>query len=238
MRAKTTGSRVRARRAACRARGSAARRPRVSDAGRRPSPRGGGAALLVGDADPHGGLPGARFVEGVAQRPGFEVPDAPIARSVHRLLIPVGRAASASDAGMASSTRRRLSGWEQSARRRPFTDLEAARPPIVGRRTPGSRLRRSSRRHAAGPCLRTQRERRQTIATHTQGTRPGVRSANAEARREAEVERRSSRGKCRHRDSSSDRRGFTRTTSDQHWNRRLAPKERPKGHAAQLDQTR
>jgi len=47
--------------------------------------------LVMGDADPHGGLPRAGLVEGVAQRLGFEVPDAPAARSVHRLVIPAGR---------------------------------------------------------------------------------------------------------------------------------------------------
>jgi hypothetical protein len=43
---------------------------------------------VVGDADPHRRLPRAGLVECVAQRLGFEVPDAPTARSVHRLVIP------------------------------------------------------------------------------------------------------------------------------------------------------
>jgi hypothetical protein len=47
--------------------------------------------LVVGDADPHGGLPCAGIVEGVAQRFGFEVADAPTAWSFHRLAIPAGR---------------------------------------------------------------------------------------------------------------------------------------------------
>jgi len=47
--------------------------------------------LIVGDADPHRGLPRAGLVEGVAQRLDFEVPDAPTTRSVHRLVIPAGR---------------------------------------------------------------------------------------------------------------------------------------------------
>jgi hypothetical protein len=43
--------------------------------------------VVVGDADPHGGLPRAGLVEGVAQRLGFEVPDTPTARDAHGVVI-------------------------------------------------------------------------------------------------------------------------------------------------------
>jgi hypothetical protein len=82
--------RVRARRAACRARGSAGRRPRASGARRTPSRRGGAAAPDPGRRGSAPRLPGAGLVERVAQRLGFEVPDTPTARSVHRLVISAG----------------------------------------------------------------------------------------------------------------------------------------------------
>jgi hypothetical protein len=44
----------------------------------------------VRDADAHRGLPSAGLVKGVAQRLGLEVPDAPAARNVHHVVIPVG----------------------------------------------------------------------------------------------------------------------------------------------------
>ena len=43
--------------------------------------------VVVGDADPHGGLPRAGCVESIAQRLGFEMPDPPAARGVHRVVI-------------------------------------------------------------------------------------------------------------------------------------------------------
>jgi hypothetical protein len=49
--------------------------------------------VAVSDADPHGGLPRAGFLEGVAQRVGFEVPDAPAARDVHGIVISASRVA-------------------------------------------------------------------------------------------------------------------------------------------------
>ena len=49
--------------------------------------------VVVGDADPHGGLPRARLVEGFAQRLGFDVPDAPAAWDVHGVVIAASPAA-------------------------------------------------------------------------------------------------------------------------------------------------
>jgi hypothetical protein len=59
--------------------------------------------VVVGDADPHGGLPSAGLVERVAQRLGFEVPDAPAARDVHDVVI------SASPAGVQAASGRGVS---------------------------------------------------------------------------------------------------------------------------------
>ena len=169
-----TGSRVRALCAACRARGSAAQRPPGRAQVERRSLRAVVQRLMVGDADPHRGLPGARLVEGVAQRLGFEVPDAPVARSFHPLLIPVGRAA-VQVMPVARRARCRPFGRQQSGLRSGFTDVGAARPPKVFRHAAGSRPERAPAARCRGRPLPYAKERGRPRALRAHAGRPAWR---------------------------------------------------------------